>query len=100
MTASLESHERALQNASMTDQLTNIANRRAFEFYLGEKWNKAINNNKEISLLFIDVDHFKEHNDSFGHQKGDECLVKITDVISQTIKFDDHYLLDMVGKNL
>src|SRR5690625_4408360 len=90
MTASLESHERALQNASMTDQLTNIANRRAFEFYLGEKWNKAINNNKEISLLFIDVDHFKEHNDSFGHQKGDECLVKITDVISQTIKFDDY----------
>ncbi len=64
-----------LQEISYADPLTGIANRRRFEQVLEVEWNRALRSNVPISLLMIDVDHFKQINDQYGHVYGDACLV-------------------------
>jgi diguanylate cyclase (GGDEF)-like protein len=56
------------------DGLTNVANRRTLDRQLEKQWQSAMQTRLPLSLLMIDVDHFKEFNDQFGHQAGDECL--------------------------
>ncbi|MDP3857807.1 MAG: diguanylate cyclase [Stagnimonas sp.] len=67
----LEEHLRRL---SLNDALTGIANRRAFEARLAEEWRRAGRSGAPLSLLLIDVDHFKAYNDTLGHLAGDEAL--------------------------
>jgi diguanylate cyclase (GGDEF)-like protein len=79
-----ESNEK-LEEFSYRDPLTNLTNRRYFDENIQREWNKAIEEGKPISLIFIDIDHFKELNDTFGHQIGDECLKQIgSSLCSQT----------------
>lgn len=68
----------ALARASATDGLTQAANRRAFEERLEEEWRRAARDAVPLTLLMIDIDHFKAYNDRYGHQAGDECLKLIT----------------------
>jgi diguanylate cyclase (GGDEF)-like protein len=56
------------------DGLTNVANRRTLDSHLEEQWRLALHAQTPLALLMIDADHFKEFNDRFGHQAGDECL--------------------------
>lgn len=63
-----------LERLSVTDALTGIANRRALSEYAESRWKSALRGGDDISLLMIDIDHFKAYNDTYGHQKGDECL--------------------------
>jgi diguanylate cyclase (GGDEF)-like protein len=63
-----------LEQLSLTDPLTEIANRRAFHQRLDAAWRQAIREQLPLSLVMIDVDHFKRYNDRFGHSAGDECL--------------------------
>ncbi|PKM76724.1 MAG: hypothetical protein CVU90_11105 [Firmicutes bacterium HGW-Firmicutes-15] len=79
-----ESNEQ-LEELSYRDALTNLPNRRYFDEHIQREWNRAIDEEKPISLIFIDIDHFKELNDTFGHQVGDECLKLIgSSLCSQT----------------
>lgn len=64
----------AMRNLAMTDGLTQVANRRAFDERLAEEWSRAGRSNVPLGLLLIDVDHFKKYNDLLGHQAGDEGL--------------------------
>ena len=66
-----------LKKLSHFDKLTNIANRRHFDEYLSDEWERSKRSNAAMALLFIDIDFFKLYNDSLGHQQGDECLQKI-----------------------
>ncbi len=66
--------ETALQRAAMADPLTGIANRRQFDACLEREWQRALRNAKPLSLLVLDVDHFKLYNDLLGHAAGDQCL--------------------------
>lgn len=66
-----------LSELSLKDPLTLLANRRAFEENLERICRQAIQNKKPVSLLMIDVDHFKMYNDTYGHQAGDVCLQKV-----------------------
>jgi diguanylate cyclase (GGDEF)-like protein/PAS domain S-box-containing protein len=66
-----------LHHLSETDPLTNINNRRHFESLLSQSWQHCKRSNQPYSLLFIDVDNFKNYNDHYGHQEGDVCLQKI-----------------------
>ncbi|MFL6551541.1 MAG: diguanylate cyclase domain-containing protein [Povalibacter sp.] len=65
------------------DALTGIHNRRMFDEHAGRMWQQAIRSGAPISLLMIDIDHFKAFNDYGGHQAGDACLVKVAGVLSR-----------------
>lgn len=66
---------------AMTDSLTNLANRRYFEHRLNIEWQHGNLTHTPISLILIDVDHFKSINDRFGHATGDACLKRIADLL-------------------
>ena len=75
----------ALATKAHEDPLTGIANRRKFDIALAECLAAAQHNQSAISLLMIDVDHFKSFNDTYGHQAGDECLQMLSKAISATL---------------
>ncbi|WP_372013826.1 GGDEF domain-containing protein [Pseudoxanthomonas sp. 10H] len=65
---------RELEQQSMTDGLTGIANRRRFDQCLETEWGAARRSGQPLSLIVLDIDHFKQFNDAHGHVAGDECL--------------------------
>ncbi len=73
-TQALKEVNQKLEALSNTDGLTGIANRRYFDRLLRQEWNRAKRAGHAISLLLIDVDHFKQFNDVHGHLAGDACL--------------------------
>lgn len=79
--AELEKVNRVLQVLTLKDPLTRLWNRRHFDKTLEMEWNRCLRNQKPLALLVVDVDHFKEYNDSYGHQAGDECLLKVARTI-------------------
>jgi len=60
------------------DGLTGLANRRLFDQTLEKEWKRSQREDNEMGLLMLDIDHFKYYNDTYGHQKGDECLKKLS----------------------
>ncbi len=83
MQIELEKTNRELQRLTSLDGLTGIANRRRFDEYLEQEWMRAARGGKIISLILIDIDHFKLYNDNYGHQGGDEVLRRVAQVIEQ-----------------
>ncbi|HEY8537406.1 MAG TPA: diguanylate cyclase [Steroidobacteraceae bacterium] len=69
--------ERLLKEVASRDGLTGINNRRVFDEHLARIWPQAIREQVPLSLLLIDIDHFKAYNDCYGHQMGDECLRRV-----------------------
>ncbi|MFC5698265.1 diguanylate cyclase [Pseudomonas sp. GCM10022186] len=70
-----------LQRLMNSDGLTGLSNRRHFDEYLDMEWRRALREQSELSLLMIDVDHFKSFNDNFGHVAGDDALRRVADAI-------------------
>lgn len=66
-----------LKQQSYRDPLTKCNNRRYFDRQLKREWQRATRQGGALSLLFIDIDHFKEYNDTLGHPQGDQCLVQV-----------------------
>ncbi len=66
-----------LGQLSFSDGLTGIANRRRFDAVLEDEWRRAVRAQAPLSLVFLDVDHFKRFNDAAGHVAGDDCLKRI-----------------------
>jgi diguanylate cyclase (GGDEF)-like protein len=64
----------ALRELTLTDGLTGVANRRAFDEVLDAEWRRCARARVPISLIMVDIDHFKNFNDAYGHQEGDACL--------------------------
>jgi diguanylate cyclase (GGDEF)-like protein len=77
----LELANRRLKELSMVDGLTGLGNRRQFEAYYKREWKRALREQYPLACLMIDVDHFKDYNDHYGHQAGDECLKRIAGVL-------------------
>jgi len=75
-----------LADFGMKDQLTGLPNRRGFDNRLEMEWQRAVREGTVISVFFIDVDHFKNYNDSFGHQQGDETLGVVAETIRRSVK--------------
>ncbi|MBD8530425.1 MULTISPECIES: diguanylate cyclase [unclassified Massilia] len=69
--------ENALQRAALADPLTKIANRRHFDGFMDKEWQRAVRSGEPLSLIVLDVDHFKGYNDSLGHAAGDTCLQQV-----------------------
>lgn len=83
---SLERANRMLENLSFEDGLTGIANRRRFEEYYLVEWKRASRSAGPISLIMADVDLFKDYNDNYGHQAGDEVLKRIADALKRSLR--------------
>ena len=73
----LEDRVRSLALESATDALTGLANRRQFDAVLLVEWNRASRTQSPLSLLMVDIDHFKKYNDHYGHLTGDQCLRRV-----------------------
>ncbi len=86
LTRKLDEANRELTRLSAVDGLTGIANRRCFDETLQREWRRAARKGSPISLLIADVDHFKEFNDGYGHQVGDECLKTVALVIAGRLR--------------
>mgnify|MGYP001087840676 FL=1 len=70
-------YRRQIEQQSMTDQLTGIANRRRYEQYSATKWSEAIRLHVPISICMFDIDRFKVYNDTFGHPAGDKVIAAV-----------------------
>jgi len=81
----LEDKNRLLERLSALDTLTGIANRRRFDDVLRQEWKRAAREKACLSLLFCDIDHFKRFNDTYGHQAGDDCLVRVAQAVEDTL---------------
>lgn len=66
-----------MQEQAHTDSVTQIANRRFFDEIFNKEWRRAMRSGGTLSLMMIDVDHFKRYNDRHGHHAGDQCLQRI-----------------------
>lgn len=77
--------EKALIESSL-DHMTMIFNRRALEKEMARLWSDALRRNAPLSLLFIDIDHFKDFNDSWGHDAGDRVLWKVARLIQHSMR--------------
>jgi diguanylate cyclase (GGDEF)-like protein len=75
----LETH--AMAELAQHDSLTGVKNRRVFDEQLGELWQRAIEAERAIAVLMLDVDHFKAYNDRYGHQAGDRALRHVAQVV-------------------
>ena len=75
-----------LDRLSSLDGLTGIANRRYYDDYLNREWLRGVREGTGLSVVFIDVDHFKLFNDTYGHQGGDDCLRKVAAELQCTLK--------------
>ena len=74
-----------LQQLLSTDAMTGIANRRRFDAALAREWRRCHRNGVPLSLLMIDVDHFKAYNDHCGHPQGDACLRQVAQVLVEAV---------------
>jgi diguanylate cyclase (GGDEF)-like protein len=84
--AQLVARSLELRRLMSLDPLTGIANRRSFDETLNLEWRRALRSQQPLSLLVIDVDHFKLYNDTYGHVAGDQCLRTVAEVIDTCIK--------------
>jgi diguanylate cyclase (GGDEF)-like protein len=75
-----------LRLASTMDALTGLANRYNFDEFMDREWRRAVRDKKPLSLIMLDIDHFKAFNDTYGHQAGDDCLKKVSAVIAESAK--------------
>ncbi|MCF6208659.1 MAG: diguanylate cyclase [Ghiorsea sp.] len=75
-----------LEQSSYQDSLTQIPNRRAFDEAFHREWQRALRETTALSLIFIDIDHFKQYNDFYGHLAGDDCLKEVAQALKNTLK--------------
>ena len=68
----------AMRELSMTDGLTGVANRRSFNDTIDAEWRRCARAGVPLSVIMIDIDHFKLYNDHYGHQAGDQCLQQVS----------------------
>ncbi|HBW58305.1 MAG TPA: hypothetical protein DEF27_11065 [Oscillatoriales bacterium UBA8482] len=80
-----------LQQLSQLDPLTQILNRRSFFEYIENQFNRAIQDQSLFSLLILDLDHFKQINDNYGHLTGDKILINFTLAIQNYLRSSDYF---------
>ncbi len=91
---SLYEYHKELESTIITDALTGIYNRRGFDEFLEREWKRSSRDNSPLTLLMLDIDHFKLFNDNYGHQAGDNAL----QLVGQAIKFSLHRMSDIPAR--
>ena len=96
--ADLEAANRTLSQVATLDGLTGVPNRRSMDEMLENAWRRAVRNRTPLSLILIDIDHFKSFNDRFGHVAGDRCLVRVASEMRGTLRRPDDFLARYGGE--
>lgn len=78
--------EEAIEAQALSDQLTGLANRRHFDRFLHQEWQRSLRDRTPISLVLLDLDHFKHYNDSLGHVAGDAYLRGVGRVLGRHMR--------------
>ena len=86
---SLRDRLEGMRREALTDPLTGIANRKAFDATLRNAARQAMETGAELSLLFLDIDNFKRFNDTWGHQIGDQALRLVAKTLTDNVKGQD-----------
>ncbi|MEZ4524392.1 MAG: diguanylate cyclase [Desulfobacterales bacterium] len=89
---------RELEKLSLLDGLTDIPNRRWFDRIFTQEWLRAARKAGPITLIMIDIDYFKNYNDTYGHQAGDECLRKVAKSLERALKRSGDFLARYGGE--
>lgn len=97
-TKELESANKKLSELSITDSLTGLSNRRDFEKNLNETWDVAKRKSAYISLIICDIDHFKDVNDTYGHQAGDIVLKNVANVLKSSLNRSTDFIARYGGE--
>ncbi|MDN5128358.1 transporter substrate-binding domain-containing protein [Aliarcobacter butzleri] len=90
--------KKKLEEISITDGLTNIYNRRYFDQIFPKIINSAKRNNELIAFLFMDIDHFKQYNDNYGHEKGDNVLIKFAACLKESLNRSSDFAFRLGGE--
>ncbi len=90
LSIALASRIRNLEQDSLTDSLTHLFNRRFFDAQLERSLAQAQRSGRPLSLMVLDIDHFKSFNDTLGHGKGDQALKQVGQVLSQVVRESDY----------
>ena len=81
----LKAIRKELEVIAHTDGLTSLANRRNFDLAMDKEWKRATRNQTSISVILLDIDLFKQYNDHYGHLSGDDCLVRVANLIAANV---------------
>ena len=92
--------EAQLEALAFTDGLTGLLNRRGFDRALDAAWDATFGTGTQMSLLLLDVDHFKRFNDHFGHQAGDDCLRTIAQAVRLNVDPTDAHVARYGGEEI
>ena len=82
-------HRRELQRLAQTDDLTGLFNRRAFEEILSREMRRSAHDGRLTAVLMLDIDHFKQVNDSHGHHAGDQVVQRVSDALREAMRPSD-----------
>jgi diguanylate cyclase (GGDEF)-like protein len=82
----VETANKKLFKISNTDPLTQLANRRSFFKVFSKEWKRACRNKSSVSIILLDIDNFKQYNDTYGHIAGDACLEKVAGILKKSAK--------------
>ena len=85
---------RIIESLSLTDQLTGLPNRRSCDVQFATEWSRALRERTPLSILLIDVDRFKDYNDTHGHHQGDVAL----QIVAVTLRRTLQRAIDFVGR--
>ncbi len=75
-----------LRQMAFVDGLTGVCNRRHFDERMAAEWRRGQRNGTPLSLALIDIDHFKRYNDHYGHQAGDDCLIRVAHALKDHLR--------------
>jgi len=89
---------RPYRQAALRDPLTGLPNRRQFTAFLDKLWASGEVSRKPLSLVVLDVDHFKQFNDTYGHSAGDRCLVQIGTLLERGVRDLGNYIARFGGE--
>jgi len=95
---SLAASEARYRKLAYADELTGLPNRRALNVQLEEIWANSSADRKQLALVIVDVDLFKQYNDSAGHLDGDQCLRSIANVLERTVKAAEGFAARIGGE--
>jgi len=87
-----------MEKLSITDTLTSLYNRRFFEEVFPRQILRADSNKELLTFFTLDLDHFKQYNDNYGHQKGDWALVQVADILKEVFHKSDDYTFRLGGE--